>query len=273
LRKALDALFSVLFPAPCRICGETLLTASPVPICVSCLDSFEKISGPACQQCGRPFISPVAAQMHSPLCHMCRGGVYAFDLARSFAGYNDSMARAITLLKYEAVTRLGNWFGSRLAELVARCPETIPADVVVPVPLHPLRLRERGYNQAELIARPLAELLRLPLGSYLLVRTKPRPDKHRLTRQERWRTVRGAYATRQGTQVDKLRILLVDDVFTTGATLDACSRALRSAGAARVVGLTVARVLPNWSPGGPVAAADAQCIEAKQSVAAGILHN
>jgi competence protein ComFC len=271
-RETLDALFSVLFPAPCRLCGGMLLTASPIPICVSCLDSFEKLSGPSCRHCGRPFISAVAAQMQIPLCQLCRRGVYAFNLARSFAGYNGAMARAITLLKYEAVTRLGSWFAARLSELVAREPEIIPADVVVPVPLHPLRLRERGYNQAELIARPLAKLLRLPLGSYLLVRTRPRPDKHKLTRRERWQTVRGAYATRPRTQVDKLRILLVDDVFTTGATLDACSRALRSAGASRVVGLTVARVLPNWSPSGPVAAADAQSIEANQSVATGILH-
>ena len=271
-RKALDALFSIFFPAPCRICGEMLLTASPVPICDPCRDSFTKICGPACQRCGRPFISPVAAQMQVPLCYLCRRGVYAFDLARSFAAYNDAMARAIILLKYEAVTRLGNWFAGGLLELVSQHPETIPADVVVPVPLHPLRQRERGYNQAELIARPLAKLLHLPLGSYLLVRTKPRPDKHRLTRQERWRTVRGAYATRQGTRVDKLRILLVDDVFTTGATLDACSRALRGAGASRVVGLTVARVLPNWSPGGPGTASGEQSIEANQSVAADILH-
>jgi ComF family protein len=270
-RETFDALFSVFFPAPCRICGEMLLTASPIPICDACLDSFERLTGPACRHCGRPFISPVAAQAQIPLCHLCRRGVYGFDLARSFASYNDAMAQAITLLKYEAVTRLGNWFAARLLELAAHQAGVLPADVVVPVPLHPLRLRERGYNQAELIARPLANLLHLPLGSYLLVRTKPRPDKHRLTRQERWRTVRGAYATRQGTRVDKLRILLVDDVFTTGATLDACSRALRNAGAARVVGLTVARVLPNWSSSGPVAAADAQSIEANQSVAAGIL--
>jgi ComF family protein len=248
-----------------------LITANLIPICDTCLNSFEKLAGPGCRQCGRPFISPVAAQMQTLLCHPCRRGVYAFDLARSFANYNDSMARAIILLKYDAVTRLGNWFAAQLSELIARHPETIPADVVVPVPLHPLRLRERGYNQAELIARPLANLLHLPLSSYLLVRTKPRPDKHRLTRKERWQTVHGAYATRKGTRVDKLRILLVDDVFTTGATLDACSRALRSAGASRVVGLTVARVLPSWSPGGPAAAADAQSIEASQSVAADIL--
>ena len=111
-------------------------------------------------------------------------------------------------------------------------------------PLSVSGLRERGYNQAELIARPLARALGLPCRSYLLVRNRPRPDKLRLTVRERWRTVRGAYTTRQGLQVDNLRVLLVDDVLTTGATLDACSRALRKAGAAKVVALTVARAIP-----------------------------
>jgi predicted amidophosphoribosyltransferase len=108
------------------------------------------------------------------------------------------------------------------------------------------RLRERGYNQAELIAKPLARLLGIPFRSYLLVRTRPRHNQLRLTRRERWETVRGAYATHERALVDKLRVLLVDDVFTTGATLDACSKALKGAGAARVVGLTVARALPPW---------------------------
>lgn len=178
---------------------------------------------------------------------MCRRSVYAFDLARSYAAYDAGMVRAIILLKYEAVTPLGDWFAARMAELVAGQPQAFTADVVVPVPLHATRLRERGYNQAELIARPLARRLRRPCRSYLLVRTRPRPDKLKLTRQERWRTVRGAYAIREGTRVDKLRVLLIDDVFSTGATLDACSRALRRAGAACVVGLTVARSVPEWA--------------------------
>jgi ComF family protein len=246
-RHALDALCSVLLPAPCRICEAPLTTASTIPICAECLAAFEPITGPACECCGRPFISAIAAQAQKPLCHACRRDLYDFDLARGYAAYNDTMAKAITLLKYDEITRLGGWFAARLAERVAREPEAFAADVVVPVPLHPLRLRERGYNQAELIARPLAKRLKLPMRAYLLVRTKPRPAKLRLTRHERWTTVRGAYATRTGTRVDKLRILLVDDVFTTGATLDSCSRALRQAGAARVVGLTVARVVPNWA--------------------------
>lgn len=180
-------------------------------------------------------------------------GLYAFERARSFAAYDETMSAAITLLKYEAVTPLGSWFAGRLLETLMRDPGRFPADVVVPVPLHRLRLRERGYNQAELLARPIAKHLRLPLGSFLLVRTRPRPEKLLLTRRERWLSVHGAYATRPGVRVDKLRILLVDDVFTTGATLDACSRALREAGASAIYGLTVARVISRWSPSQSIA--------------------
>ncbi len=250
LRAALDALSSILFPAPCRICQEPLTSASSIPICLECLSSFERLVEPLCQHCGRPFVSGVPAQAQQALCYVCRRGVYSFQLARSHAAYNDPMMKAITLMKYEQVTRLGNWFAARLAERVAENPEALAADVVIPVPLHPLRQRERGYNQAELIARPLAKRLGIPLRTYLLVRTKPRPAQHRLTRHERWQTVRGAFATRAGAQVDKLRVLLIDDVFTTGATLDSCSRTLLQSGAARVIGLTVARVIPNWTSAG-----------------------
>jgi ComF family protein len=250
LRTAGDALASVLFPAPCRICESILDTASRVPVCARCLNSFEQIRAPICSCCGRPIVSSVVADSAQILCRLCRANTYGFDLARSYALYNSPMVRAILLVKHEAVTPLAVWFANRLAELVARDAALRGVDVIVPVPLHPARLRERGYNQAELIARPLARRLRLKLGPYLLVRTKPRPDKLRLTRKERWSTVRGAYVAREGARVDKFRVLLVDDVMATGATLDACSRALRKAGAARVIALTVARTIPDWVTAG-----------------------
>jgi competence protein ComFC len=102
---------------------------------------------------------------------------------------------------------------------------------------------ERGYNQADLIARPFAKRLKVPYRAVLLVRTRPRPDKQLLSLSERWESVRGAFATRPGSRVDNLRVLLVDDVMTTGATLDACARVLRQAGAKSVMALTVARAL------------------------------
>jgi ComF family protein len=252
LRIVAEALAAVVFPAPCRICGELLDNAIRIPICRACFASFTPIGGAMCARCGRPFVSQVTLESATPLCHFCRKDLYHFDFARSYGVYTAEMARAIILLKYDGVTPLGNWFARRLLEVVGAHQERYAADVVVPVPAHSARLRERGYNHAELIARPLARRLGIPFRSYLLVRTQPRPDKLRLTVRERWRTVRSAYATRAGTRVDKLRVLLVDDVFTTGATLDACSRALRGAGASEVVALTVARAVPR----GEVASAD-----------------
>jgi ComF family protein len=226
------------------VCGELLESSQRIPICAQCIAQFQPLAGHLCEHCGRPILSDYAAEISPLLCHMCRRELYDFDFARSFAPYGTVASRAILMLKYEQVLPLGAWFAHKLAELVRANPAAYASDVVVPVPLHAARFRERGYNQAELIARPLARLLGLPFRSYLLVRTKPRPDKLKLSTRERWTTVRGAYAAREGTQVDKLRVLLVDDVFTTGATLDACSRALRKARAVRVAGLTVARVLP-----------------------------
>ncbi len=140
---------------------------------------------------------------------------------------------------------LADWFADRLAEVVRQNGKALEADLIVPVPLHKIRRRERGFNQAELLSKRLAKRLGLPHQGVLLVRKRPRPDKHLLTSNERWEAVRGAFATRRGSQVDKRRVLLVDDVMTTGATLDACAKALREAGASSVLGLTVARAVLN----------------------------
>jgi len=241
----LDALSSVVFAAPCRVCGQVLTHANSVPICADCLASFARITDPLCQRCGRSFTSSVAVQSATPLCRLCRLDTYAFDWARSFAVYSDALFEAIILMKYEEVTALGKWFASRLSE-IADFSGTAPPDVIVPVPLHVERRRERGYNQAELIARPLGGHFDVGVDSGLLVRVTPRPPQLLLSRSQRWKSVRGAYATPGGRRVDNLRILLVDDVFTTGATLDSCSRVLKKAGAAAVLALTVGRVVPAW---------------------------
>jgi ComF family protein len=183
------------------------------------------------------------------LCPACHEKTYAFDRARSFALYKDAVVRAILLLKFEQIEPLGAWFSERLVEIVNADGERLSADVVVPVPLHREREKERGYNQAALLSNPLAKRLRLPHKAVLLMRTRARPDKQVLSLEERWESVRGAFATRPGSQVDNLRVLLVDDVLTTGATLDACARALREAGAKSVIGLTVARAHRNPLPG------------------------
>jgi len=248
LTAASGALVSIIFPADCRICTEPLADSRRVPICPKCLASFEPISLTSCVICGCPLSGSQLKQGHPRLCPACQNKTYGFDCARSFAVYQGALVRAILLLKFEQIEPLGRWFAERLAEIVESEPDKFAADVVVPVPLHRQRQRERGYNQAALISKPLSKRLRLPHKKVLLTRTKARPDKRILSLEERWQSVRGAFATRPGSQVDNLRVLLVDDVLTTGATLDACARALREAGAKTVVGLTVARAIRNLLP-------------------------
>ncbi len=245
LSGASDALVSVFFPAGCRLCERVLLRASTVPICEQCLGSFPALGGAGCERCGQPLATwslgsvETTGSVEGLLCPECQTRAYGFDRTRSYALYKGSLVPAIMLLKFERVEPLGRWFAERLVEVTRR--EAINVNVVVPVPLHRLRERERGYNQAALVAKPLARKLGLPYRAVLLTRTKPRPDKHILSLEERWDSVRGAFATRPGSKVDNLRVLLVDDVMTTGATLDACAKALRGAGAKSVIGLTVAR--------------------------------
>jgi len=247
VRDAAGGLTAVVMPDDCRVCQRPREDASRIPVCDECLGSFLRIQEPFCAVCGRPMLPGAHLGAEGPLCALCHRGVYSFQLARSYAAYDQSLMRAVTLLKHAAIRPLARWFGLRLAEVARSRLHGFEPQIVVPVPLHPDRQRERGFNQAELLAQVVAQELGLPMDSRAIQRQKPRPPKHRLSRHERWEAARGAYAPAPDGRIDNRRVLLVDDVFTTGATLDACARALRSAGAAQVAALTIARVIEAWA--------------------------
>jgi competence protein ComFC len=265
VRETGDALVSVFFPGGCRLCERLLTRASRLPICEECLGAFAALPARVCAICGSPALAAstlrgnrsevghesadaVSPDREAQTCLACAERKYRFECARSYAAYRGMLVRAVVLLKFERIDPLAAYFGDRVASVARR--DGLCGDIVVPVPLHRTRERERGFNQAELIAREVAKRLGLPLRAVLLMRTKARPDKHILSNEERWRIVRGAFATRPGSQVDNKRVLLVDDVMTTGATLDACAKALLEAGAKSVIGLTVARAVKRETPTG-----------------------
>ncbi len=243
LRDLWSGLGNILLPAGCRLCEELLEGANRLPVCDACLQSFQRLSSNVCQVCGQPWSLSDEQPQQDAICRECRQFRYTFQLARSFGVYEGNLARAVVLLKLDPIEPLARWFADRLAEMVRGDWQHLGADLIIPVPLHQGRKKERGFNQVELFAKPLARSLRLPYRRDLLVRTKARPDKLLMGFQERWDAVRGAFAVHYSPQVDNLRILLLDDVMTTGATLNACSVALREAGASSVVGLTVARAM------------------------------
>jgi predicted amidophosphoribosyltransferase len=163
-----SAWLSVVFPAGCRICEQLLTEATRIPICNDCLDSFGPSTGTVCDKCGRPVEGAARSDLETFVCPTCANGEwrsYAFDRVRSWAVYEGALVRAILLLKFENIDPLGTLFAKWLAEVVAASGSAFQADVVVPVPLHRQRERERGYNQAALIAKPLAKLLGLSYKS------------------------------------------------------------------------------------------------------------
>src|SRR5260370_10124893 len=140
---------SLVLPAACRICSSMLDTGNRIPFCRACITKLtEALPEPHCARCGRPIVSSaVTGGVSAPQCHLCRLGAYDFDFVRSFGAYSASMARAVLMLKYGEITPLGGWFATHLAEMAKLSVEAFAADLVVPVPLHPSRLLERGDNQ------------------------------------------------------------------------------------------------------------------------------
>ena len=231
-RLALDA----AFPERCFSCGAIVDNAGA--LCVDCWPKFTFIGSPMCALCGYPFphaVSPGA------ICAACTKRRPAFDAARAALVYDDTSREIILRFKHADRTRYANAFGAWISRAGA---ELVPlADVVVPVPLHPRRLIGRRYNQSLLLARAVARLGRLPVIPDALRRLRNTPSQGSLSRGARHRNVQGAFSLRGRAEVVGKSILLIDDVYTTGATVEACTHALKTGGAARVYVLTLARVI------------------------------
>jgi len=255
LQGLLDGVFAVLYPTRCALCGQELASDVTCRICRTCWASLEPWSGPLCIRCGLPFVSPRVRDSATPLCGPCRESEPVFDTARSFGLYTGKLRRAILLLKFGRRRRLGKRLGELLADTWNSVKElpALTSPVFVPVPLHVSRRRERGFNQAELLASGLLDALRrgrskvkVPVVRSSLVRTRATPPQTGLTLAARLENPRGAFDVVEPAQVRERTVVLIDDVMTTGATLSACARALKRAGAAQVIALTLARAAPEF---------------------------
>ena len=238
------AALHLLFPTPCHVCGAPLDRERVGSLCGRCWRALERMPPAGCSRCGWPFPAVAAAAgTEQPLCQRCRESEDTFRLARAVLRYRtEGTARAAILLaKHGGRLTLLRHLAWLLAAEASRYLPLIGWDALVPVPLHWRRRWERGFNQAEVLARAVGRQHGLPVLRRALVRVRPTP------RQEgdldaRRRNVREAFAVQKPQAVRDQRLLLVDDVFTTGATANACARALLDAGAAEVGVLTLARV-------------------------------
>ena len=235
--EAVRTLLDILFPRTCAGCGQEPGSAAG-HTCWDCQSSVEVIAHPFCSRCGNPL---QGRSDHAYTCYHCNENPPHFDLARSAAHFTPPVSGMIRDLKYHQAV----WVADDLADILAACVSTHYADeafdAVVPVPLFPARERARGHNQAVLLGRALCRRIDVPCVDDALIRVKDTATQTHLTARKRASNVSAAFTVRRPAKVRDRRILLVDDVMTTGATLNECSRALKEAGAVRVLAATLAR--------------------------------
>ena len=248
LRSSGDSLASVLFPADCRVCGDPIASFSRVPVCPSCWNDLPLQSGPLCARCGESLGVSDFGEGGDEICRPCRVVAPAFERAVAHGLYNGTLRSLLHLLKYDGLEPIAPKLGVLLAAQVAAIPDLPPAMLVVPVPLYKARRRERGFNQSLLLARAVCEAMRRlrpewrgEIVAEMLLRERETKSQAELTPVQRRRNLRGVFSVPKPELLRGRDVLLIDDIYTTGATARACSQALKKAGAARVWVATVAR--------------------------------
>lgn len=231
---------ALLYPEVCQLCHAEPATPREGFVGRQCWSQVRFIRPPYCDRCGLPFAGDITQAF---ICSNCHEVKLHFTCARSAVAAKGVVLEVIHRFKYGRAL----WFENFLADLLVR--EAAPAlrekswDLLVPVPLHPRKQREREFNQSALLTQHLSRATKIPCEEGLLRRTKPTETQTHLNRDQRTANMRSAFAVRPGACLNGSRIVLVDDVLTTGATTNDCARALRQAGAAEVCVWTVARGL------------------------------
>ncbi len=246
----MKSLLAALFPSDCRICQSSLFSVSRLPVCSSCLESVVPILLARCNVCG-DVLARAEACFGDACCTECASESPAFERAVNYGAYTGVLRNLIHLLKYERVRTAANLLGQFTAEACLQLEGDIDVAelLMVPVPIHKVRMRSRGFNQAELIARAAQRGIeesigrRVTLDVTTLLRVRFAESQVALGAEARRQQIRGAFKVIARDRVKGREILLVDDVLTTGATASECARELRQAGALRVWVATPARAL------------------------------
>lgn len=237
-RDALTGLGDILFPPLCLSCTKLLVSDKKVPLCPECDDKIIRIIPPFCQLCGAPLTDVV---MDPAFCPECQISPPPFKSARALGRYDGLLRELIHRFKYGGDVIVGDRLGQLMSRHCYRIMDMTALSVIIPVPLHPRRLRERGFNQAVLLSKHFAARWSIPLDALNLMRSRYTLSQTNLDRDSRFENVRGCFHLKKCSSVQEKNVLLIDDVYTTGSTVKECAGVLMANGAASVSVVTLAR--------------------------------
>jgi len=251
MSEAASSIFSAIFPSECRFCNAPLSNVSRLPVCIECSSKILPIAGDRCTVCAQVLPEGYPDKLGDGRCFECTRDLPRFARAVSFGAYENELREMIHLLKYQHVRPAAEFLGALIAEsAIAMLPQMADEILVLPVPLYKGKLRERGFNQAEMLAHAAVTRLaktaphkKFELKASALFRRRATESQVGMSREQRLSNVRGAFAVPHKDAVKAREILLIDDVLTTGATVSECARVLRRAGAAEVWVATAARAV------------------------------
>lgn len=239
-RDLFSCALDYLFPPSCLLCGAQELYQSGCLICKECIDSISFVTHPLCLRCGRPFLTE---SERDHVCGECLTQKKYLTIVRALCRYEGTVEKMIHQFKYKQKFAVAPIFKLLLDFYSSEDMNFYSYDLFIPVPLHPARLRQRGFNQAVLWGEMLKKKYNVPLKRMALKRTVGTLPQVTLQGKTRRENVKNAFKVSDSTLVNDKAILLLDDVYTTGATMNECARVLKESGASRVDGFVIARAV------------------------------
>ena len=221
-------LLNMLYPSRCPICGEIIVPANKM-ICEACKEQLVYITEPRCKRCSKPI-----EEQEKEYCSDCDRKRFHYDKGYAVWVYNDAMKSSIAAYKYRSKKEYNRFYIHEILRLYADEVRELSVDAIIPIPIHPSKYLQRGFNQAELLARGIGQELKLPVYTNLLIRNKKTLPQKNLSNMERLINLSKAFAVKEKELPNDMKsikkVLLVDDIYTTGSTIEACSSLLKAYG-------------------------------------------
>ncbi len=229
-KEILHGFTDLLFPLNCALCGAYDPSTAEQPLCQQCLTTIPYNHPPFCLRCSRH----INRSNEQGLCPDCIQQYPDFDDAWVFTRYQPPMTELIRSFKFHNKTSLRKTFHTIANTFAERHSLELRADLLLPIPIHPVRFRERSYNQSELLAEIVSDIFHIPVNINILTKMLLTPRQSDLRRKERWTNIQGAFKIENSSIIKNKEIILVDDLLTTGATASEAAKTLKQAGAAKV---------------------------------------